>query len=322
MMENVHADVPIENRTKLEHLMNKYSDIFSMSEFDLGETPLGIHRIDTGDARPVCQTLRRQPYDIVPKIDAYVEDMCKAGIIEPSSSPWSSNLVVVKKKDGSYRYCVDCCKLNSLTRRDAYPLPRNRRLLGHPFWIHWFSIFDLKASYHQVPMHPNDADKTSFVTRTGTYRFKRVPSGLCNAGSTFQRVMDLPVCGMNFDLCLVYLDDIVVFSKTLDEHLRRLELLFDRLRLANLKLKPSKCYLMQTEISFLVSHVISKDGVSTDPAQIETVKEWPIPTFLTEVRSFLRLASYFRRFVDSFAQKAIPLYRLAEKGRQFEWTED
>jgi len=99
--------------------MNKYSDIFSKSEFDLGETPLGIHRIDTGDARPVRQTLRRQPYDLVPKIDAYVEDMCKAGNIEPSFSPWSSNLVVVKKKDGSYRYCVDYRKLNSLTRRDA-----------------------------------------------------------------------------------------------------------------------------------------------------------------------------------------------------------
>jgi len=149
-------------------------------------------------------------------------------------------------------------------------------------------------------MHPDDADKTSFDTRTGTYRFKRVPFGLCNAGSTFQRVMDLACRGMNFDLCLVYLDDIVVFSKTPDEHLRRLELLFDRLRLANLKLKPSKCYLMQAEISFL-GHVISKDGVSTDPAKIEAVKEWPIPTCLTEVRSFLGLASYYRQFVDSFA---------------------
>jgi len=161
-------------------------------------------------------------------------------------------------------------------------------------------------------MHPKDADKTSFVTRTGTYKFKRVPFGLCNAGSTFQRVLDQAVRGMNFDLCLVYLDDIVVFSKTLKEHTRRLELLFEQLRLANFKLKPSKCHLMQTKIAFL-GHVVSKNGVSTNPAKIEAVKNWPVPTSLTEVRSFLGLASYYRRYVDSFAQKAIPLYQLAEK---------
>jgi len=197
----------------------------------------------------------------VPKIDAYIDEMCKAGIIEPSSNHWASNLVVVKKKDGAYRYCVDYRKLNSLTRRDCFPLPRIDTCLDNLSGSNWFSTFDLRAGYNQVPLHPDDADKTSFITRIGTYRFKRVPFGLCNAGSTFQCVMDLAVRGMNFDLCLVYLDDIVVFSKTLEEHLQRLELLLERLRLANLKLKPSKCHLMQDEIAFL-GHVISKDGSS------------------------------------------------------------
>jgi len=212
LMNSVHGDVPGEVKLDLERLIIMYSDIFSRSEFDLGKTPLGLHRIDTGDARPVRQTLRRQAYDLVPRIDAYVEGMCKAGIIEPSSSPWASNLVVVKKKDGTYRYCVDYRKLNSQTKRDAYPLPRIDACLDTLSGFTWFSTFDLRASYHQVPMHPDDANKTSFVTRTGTYKFKRVPFGLCNAGSTFQRVMDLAVRGMNFDLCLVYLDDIVVFK--------------------------------------------------------------------------------------------------------------
>jgi len=126
-------------------------------------------------------------------------------------------------------------------------------------------------------MHPEDPDKTSFITRTGTYKFKRVPFGLCNAGSTFQRVMDLAVRGINFDFCLVYLKDIVVFSKTLEEHTRRLELLFEQLLLANLKLKPSKCHPMQTEIAFL-GHGVSKDDESTNPAKIEAVKNWPVPT--------------------------------------------
>jgi len=124
IMNGVHSDMPGEVKIDLERLINKYSDIFSRSEFDLSETPLGLHRIDSGDARPVRQTLRRQPYDLVPKIDAYVEGMCKAGIKEPSSSPWASNLVVVKKKNRTYCYCVDYRKLNSLTKRDAYPLPR------------------------------------------------------------------------------------------------------------------------------------------------------------------------------------------------------
>jgi len=184
IMNNVHPDVPKESKVGLEQLLSKYSDVFSKNEFDLGETPLGLHRIDTGDARPVCQTLHRQPYDLVPKIDAYVDDMGKAGIIEPSSSPWTSNLVVVRKKDGSCRFCVDYRKFNSLTRRDAYPLPRIDACLEILSGSNWFSTFDLRAGYHQVPMHPDDADKTSFIPRTGTYRFKRVTIGLCNAGST------------------------------------------------------------------------------------------------------------------------------------------
>jgi len=193
IMNHVHPDVPKDSRISLEQLMNKYLDVFSKSELDLGETPLGLHQIDTGDARPVCQTLHRQPYNLVSKIDSYVDDMCKAVIIEPSSSLWASNLVVVKKKDGSYRYCVDYRKLNSLTRRDAYPLPRIDTCLDTISGSNCFSTFDLRTGYHQVPMHPDVANKTSFITRTGTYRFKRVPFGLCNAGSTFQRVMDLAV---------------------------------------------------------------------------------------------------------------------------------
>src|SRR5271163_4756735 len=152
-------------------------------------------------------------------------------------------------------------------------------------------------------MDAEDADKTSFVTRGGTFRFRRTPFGLCNAGSTFQRIMDLAVQGMNFDLCLVYLDDIVVFSTTIEEHLRRLRLLFERLRAAKLKLKPSKYHLLQTSISFL-GHVISWEGVSTDPEKISAVRDWPIPTSLTEVRSFLGLAEFYQRFVQSFAQIA------------------
>jgi len=150
---------------------------------------------------------------------------------------------------------VDYRRLNSVTRRDAYPLPWIDSCLDALSGAHLFSTFDLRASYHQVPMHEDDADKTTFIVRTGTYRFKRIPFGLCNAGSTFQRVMDLALSGLNYNMCLVYLDDIIVYSSSVEEHIERLGLLFEKLRKANLKLKPSKCRLLKTEVSFL-GHVV------------------------------------------------------------------
>jgi len=170
-------------------------------------------------------------------------------------------------------------------------------------------------------MDMKDADKTTFIVRTGTYRFRRVPFGLCNAGSTFQRVMDLALNGLNFNMCLVYLDDIIVFSSTVEEHLVRLRKLFDRLRIADLKLKPSKCNLLRSEVIFL-GHVVSGQGVATDPSKIEFVRDWPTPTDVKEVRSFLGLASYYRRFVPTFAEIAAPLHALTTKNKQFEWTPD
>jgi len=178
--------------------LREYADVFSKGELNLGETSLAAHQIDTGDARPMRQTLRRQPHHLLDKIDENVQDMLKAGVIEPSCSPWTSNLVVVAKKDGSFRFCVDYRKLNSVTRRDAYPLPRIDECLDALSGSRYFSAFDWRSSYHQVPMDMKDADKTTFIVRTGTYRFRRLPFGLCNAGSTFQHVMDLALNGLNF----------------------------------------------------------------------------------------------------------------------------
>jgi len=189
------------------------------------------------------QTVKRQPFHLLEKIDGHVQDMLKAGEIEPSNSLWTSNIVVVIKKDDSLRYCVDYRRLNSVTRRDAYPLPRIDSCLDALSGAHLFSTFDLRASYHQVPMHEDDADKTTFIVRTGTYRFKKIQFGLCNAGSTFQPVMDLALSGLNYNMRLVYLDDIIIYSSSVEEHIERLGLLFEKLRAANLKLKPSKCRL-------------------------------------------------------------------------------
>ena len=181
---------------------------------DLGRA-IGVkHSIDTNGHRPVKQALRRQPEKYLSEIDNQVETMLKQGIIEPAQSAWSSN-VVMARKDGSLRFCVDYRKLNELTVKDTYPLPLIQSCLGAVGKAKWFSTFDLRSGYHQVVMERKDADKTTFVTRRGTYGFRVMPFGLCNAPATFQRLMDVAMSVLNLEICLVYLDDIILFSDTL-----------------------------------------------------------------------------------------------------------
>jgi len=206
--------------------------------------------------------------------------------------------------------------LNSVTLRDSYPLPRVDSCLDAMAQARWFSTFDLRSSYHQLPVRQEDRNKTAFICPRGMYRFKAMPFGLCNAGATFQRLMDIVMSGLNLEMCLVYLDDIVVYARTPEEHLERLAVVFERLSQAGLKLKPEKCRFFQRSVQFL-GHVISHEGIGTDPEKIRAVMEWPTPTSVTETRSFLGLASYYRRFVQDFAKIAEPLHTLTRKTSDF-----
>ena len=170
-------------------------------------------------------------------------------------------------------------------------------------------------------MAPEDSDKTAFICPIGMYRYKTMPFGLCNAGATFQRLMDIVMTGLHLDICLAYLDDIIVYSKTPEEHLVRLEMVFQRLEQAGMKLKPSKCSFFCRSVSFL-GHVVSEQGIETSPEKIQAVIEWPVPTSVTEVRSFIGLASYYRRFVKDFSRIAEPLNALMQKDRRFEWSQE
>ena len=320
LLEQVDVSVGQEVVEKLRKLVCRYRDVFSEGEYDLGDTNVVQHVIDTGQSQPIKQQLRRQPVHLLEKIDDEVARMLNAGVIEPTCSPWASNVVIVKKKDGSLRFCIDYRRLNDVTRKDVYPLPRIDACLDAMGGAKYFSTFDLRSGYHQVQMHEVDADKTSFVTRQGAFRFRRLPFGLCNAGSTFQRLMDIVMKGANFEICLVYLDDIIVYSEDADDHLRRLEIVFSRLRAAHLKLKPSKCKILQKSVTFL-GHVVSDEGLATDPEKISAVINWPRPVNQTEVRSFLGLCSYYRRFVRDFAAVASPLHALTGKNKVFRWDE-
>ena len=244
ILDKIDPTVPGDTKQQLEELLYCYSDVFSKSEYDRGCTNIIQHRIDTQDNPPLRQSLRPQPRAHLPVIDQLLNDMQQQGVIEPCNSEWTSNVVLVKKKDGSVRFCVDYRRLNLLTKKDAYPLPRIDRCPDTLAGSMWYSTFDLRSGFHQVAMDPRDINKTTFVCHRGTFRYPKMPFGLCNAPASLQRLMDIVLTGLNYEICLAYLDDIILYSGDLATHLERLERLLSRLREANLKTQALKVPLV------------------------------------------------------------------------------
>ena len=269
--------------------------------------------------KPVRQALRRHPVAYLPLIDDYVDSMVENGIVEPMpGSEWMANIVLVRKKDGNLRYCVDYRGLNAMTQKRNYPLPCIDTCLESLGNNSLYSSLDMRSGYWQVPVCEEDREKTCFVTRKGVFGFKVLPFGHCNAPSTFQRLVDMTLAGLTWEICLCYLDDLIIFSKTFDDHIKRLQAVFDRLRAADLKLKPSKCVIFARQVKFLGS-VISDQGVAPDPEKIEAVATWPTPKSVTEVRAFVALAGYYRRHIRGFSEIARPLHELTRKNVAFYW---
>ena len=319
LYEKACENLDEQQSDQLKVLIRKYEGLFAESDKELGHTNLVKHRINTGNAQPVKEPPRRAPVHLRQEVDKNIDDMLKKGVIEPSNSPWASGVVLVKKKDGSYRFCVDYRRLNKVTVKDAYPLPRIDDSLEQLAGSAWFSTLDLCSGYWQVEMHPDDSYKTAFATRRGLFQFKVMPFGLCCAPSTFERLMETVLAGLQWDICLVYLDDVIVAGKTFSDMLVNLDRVFERLGSAGLKLKAKKCSLCAKEVLFL-GHVISEKGIATDPSKIDVVKNWPIPSNVTEIRSFLGLCSYYRRYIQNFASIARCLHVLTEKGKPYIWS--
>ena len=247
--------------------------------------------------------------------------MLERDVIQPSSSRWASGIVMVSKKDGTKRFCRDYRKMNDVTVKDSYPIPRIDDTLEKLSGAQWFSCLDLNAGYWQVEMDQNDREKTAFTSRRGLYEFKVMPFGLCNAPATFERLMETVLAGLNWKICLIYLDDIIVHGRTFESMLLNLDMVLGKLQEAGLKLKPRKCQLFKKEVEYL-GHIVSSAGIRTDPKKIEAVQTWPVPKNVTELRAFVGLCSYYRRFIQGFADIAKPLHSLTNKGTQFVWTLD
>ncbi|CAK1582403.1 unnamed protein product [Parnassius mnemosyne] len=310
----------MEERINLENLCQKYADIFYIDGEALTFTNKIKHKIRTSDEMPVFTKSYRYPYIHRDEVRDQIGKMLSQGIIRPSESAWSSPIwIVPKKPDASgktkWRLVVDFRKLNEKTIDDKYPIPNINDVLDKLGNCQYFSTLDLASGFYQVEMDPEDIPKTAFNVENGHYEFLRMPMGLKNSPSTFQRVMDNVLKGLQNVICLVYLDDIVVFSTSLQEHMINLEKVFSRLRESNFKVQMDKSEFLKRETAYL-GHVITKDGIKPNPDKIRAIKNYPMPRTPKEIKQFLGLVGYYRKFIPNFARITKPFTQCLKKGNK------
>ncbi|UYV84587.1 hypothetical protein LAZ67_X002728, partial [Cordylochernes scorpioides] len=308
-------------KEKLRNLLKNYTDIFEFNKRKQFKDVNVKHRINTGDHLPTKQ----RPYRVAPRERQIIQDevnkMEKLDIIQPYESPWASPVVLIRKKDGSWRFCVDYRRLNKITKKDVYPLPRIDDTLDCLRGARFYSSMDLQSWYWQIDVEESDREKTAFITPDGLYEFKVMPFGLCNAPATFERMIDNLLKGLKWTICLCYLDDIIVFSDGFEEHLRRLQLVLNCLKKAGLCLNSKKCKFGAKTITVL-GHEVSENGIRPDQEKIRAVRDFATPRSLKEVRSFLGLSSYYRHFIPNYAHVAQPLNDLLKKDSAFNWNQE
>ena len=272
---------------------------------------------------PGTTPISKAPYRMAPaelaELKKQLQQLLDKGLIQPSVSRWGAPVLFVRKKDGSLRLCIDYRELNSVTVKNKYPLPRIDDLFDQLAGAAVFSKIDMRSGYHQLKIKKEDVPKTAFRTRYGHYEFLVLPFGLTNAPAYFMDLMNRIFHPYLDKFVVVFIDDILVYSKSKEEHAEHLRIVLSTLMRHKLYAKFKKCDFWMEKVHFL-GHVITKEGIFVDPAKVAVGVDWPRPTNVTEVRSFLGMAGYYRRFVKDFAKIASPLTQLLRKDRQFDWS--
>ena len=299
-----------DTQTKLNQVFKDYHHIFALDDLELGRTDMVKHVIRLDNKVPFRERYRRIPPHQYKEVKNHLKEMLEIGAIRKSQSPWASAVVLVRKKDGALRFCIDLRKLNARMIKDAQTLTRIEESLDSLCGVVIFTSLDLKSGYWQVELDEDSIPYTAFtVGPLGFYECLQMPFGFTNAPATFQHLMENCLGDLHLNWCIIYLDDIIIYSETPEEHVKRLEAVFKKLSRAGLKLKLSKCELLNSEITYL-GHIVSYEGIATDPKKIKAIQLWPRPETVTQVCKFTGLRNYYRKFIHNYAKVAKPLHQL------------
>ena len=317
------TDLTVDQKHKLHGFLARNRDIFAKDMSELGVTNLHSHVIDTGDHAPVSSAPYRQTPKMRAELERQLDDMLKQGIIEESNSVWHSPVVMVKKPNNEWRFCVDYRKLNAVTELMSFPIPHMSDVFDTlaQSKAEIFSTLDLRSGFWQVPLDKSTKSKSAFITHQGIFEFNRLSFGMVNSPMTFQSLMTKVLKSLNFKIALVYIDDLLIFSKDFDQHLHHLNLVFENLRSANLTLHPAKCKFATKQVKYL-GHYVSKDGLRVNPENTEKIRNCKSPINVKQLRSALGMMGYYRKFVKDYAKIAQPLNNLLKKDTKFQWNED
>ena len=303
----VEPNLSLDEKMKLLRLLQKYHQTFAKNEYDLGKCTLEPHHIDTGSAKPISCAPHKMSIHARQDLKKELDAMLRIGVIAECSGPWAAPIIMVRKKDGSWRLCIDYRKLNQVARTTAFPLPRISDILSVLHEKTYFSSLDLVKGFWQIPLDEESQEKTGFVTFFGQFKFTRLPFGLATAPGAFQQRVAKALGPLNWTEAMVYIDDILVFSNDFETHLQSLEQVFLRLNKVNMKAKLKKCEWARSELLYL-GHIINRQGIKVDPDKVQAVQSFPLPRCILDVETFLGKVNYYSKFIPKFSAISKPLY--------------
>jgi hypothetical protein len=319
--QKIRIDPKLERgmERQLWAVLEQYQDVFAWDKGELGSCTVGEHVIDTQGFPPCKVAPSRLSYWEEAEVNRQINVLVKLGLMRPSNSAYACRVTLPVKRDGSRRFCGDYRPLNLQTRRDSFPMPLVEDVISQLGRSAWFSALDLQSGFWQIRMAPEDMGKTALVTKSGLFEWTVMPFGLKNATSTFTRTMTEVFKDVGSSFLKIFVDDLNVHNGEWQEHLQHLGVVLSRLREVNLKLNPSKCCFVAGSVVFL-GHVVSKEGTRPDPSKVEAVRGFPKPTSVTNVRSFLGLTGYYRKYVKGYSKLAGPLFELTKRDVIFVWN--